>query len=133
MMDNWYNRFRVLYLLSNGYYRSIGEVLRTGELRHFLNDDSLIEMLRGDIEYLIDGNYIELEGDLNTGSLKIKSKGRDALNIIFEGYEQYLKEQSDPDLQRQYHHISSLPDNLRGSEIEFSKGSLKLHLQANMH
>ena len=98
MIDNWYNRFRVLYLLSNGHL-SIGELLRTDDLHHFLKDDSLTEMLRRDIEYLIDGNYIELEGDLNTGGLKIKSKGIDALNAIFEAYEQYLKEQSDPELQ----------------------------------
>lgn len=117
MIDNWYNRFRVLYLLSNGHYRSIGELFRTDDLRHFLNDDSLTEMLRRDIEYLIDGNYIKLEGDLNTGGLKIKSKGTDALSTIFEAYEQYLNEQSDPELQRQYRHISSLPDNLKGPEI----------------
>ena len=120
MIDSWYNRFRVLYLLSNQHYTSIGELLRTDDLHHFLKDDSLIEMLRRDIEYLIDGNYIKSEmskGDLNTGGLKIKSKGIDALNAIFEAYEQYLKEQSDPELQHQYRHISSLPDNLKGSEI----------------
>jgi hypothetical protein len=96
---------------------SINELLGTDDLRHILRDAGLTAMILGDMEYLVDAEFINLQGDMQTGTLKIKSKGTEALNLILESYEQYLKQQSDPILQDQYRHISSLSDSVKRPEI----------------
>jgi predicted HTH transcriptional regulator len=121
--DNWYNQFRILYLLHSSRFdncvdaMSTNELLGTEELRHILRDRGLTATILGDIEYLADAGLINLQGDVRTGILKIKSRGTEALNTIFEAYEQYLRQQSEPDLQHQYQHISRLPDNIKRFEI----------------
>ena len=96
---------------------SINELLGTEDLRHILRNTDLTTMILGDIEYLVDAGFINLQGDMQTGTLRIKSKGSEALDLILESYEQYLKQQSDPILQDQYRHISLLPDNIKRPEI----------------
>lgn len=96
---------------------SINELFGTNDLHHFLGSTELTSMLLGDIEYLGDAGFIDLQGDFKTGTLRIKSKGIDALNLILESYVQYLKQQADPTLQAQYRHVSLLPDNIKRPEI----------------
>jgi hypothetical protein len=85
---------------------NINELLETDDLRHFLRDPGLTTMMLGDIEYLVDARLINLQGDIETGTLRIKSRGSEALDLILESYDQYLKHQSDPILQDQYRHVS---------------------------
>jgi len=96
---------------------NINELLKSDDLRHILRDPDLTTRILGDIEYLVEAGFINLQGDIETGTLRIKSKGSEALDLILESYEQYLKQQSDPILQYQYRHVSSLPDNIKRPEI----------------
>lgn len=112
MIDNQYNQFRILYLLhSNRLENSsnrmnINELLRTEDLRHILRNKDLTNMFRGDIDYLIDSGFLRLQGYTKSASLEIMSKGIDA-QYNPRGICEYLKQQPDLRLQRQYRHISS--------------------------
>jgi Putative DNA-binding domain len=123
MLDNWYNQYRILYLLYFSRFKnranslSINELLGSEDLHHILTDEKLRRGFLTDIEDLADAGLISLQGNTETGILRVKSRGSDALNAICEAYEDYLNQQSDPKLQLQYRHISSLPDSIKRSEI----------------